>query len=201
MSVYKKGKYFHFDFQLHGRRYSGSTGCTSKRKAEAVEQKAREEAILPSRQRPRITVDEACGLYQEKVERLRSWPTTRYILEALVQGLGAKHLLSDIDQRDLQLHFAARAKSRSAATINREIDVARAVWVHADKTRYDVGEDPDWRSLQRKVNAKPDRELAEDEEIRLFLHLREDVRDAVDSCSSPVGGETRCLISGGLIAT
>ena len=180
MSVYKKGKYFHFDFQFRGCRYNGSTGCTSKRKAEAYEQKVREDAALPTKRRPPITVDEACGIYQGRVEDLPSWPTTRYILDALVEGLGAKRLLSDVEQRDLQTFYATRARSRKASTINREIDVARAVWEHADKMRFDVGEKPDWRSLKRKEYARPDRELSSDEERLLFQHLREDVRDAVD---------------------
>lgn len=182
MTVYRpqKSKYYHYDFQFKGCRYSGSTGCTSQRKAEAYERRVREEAALPTRQRPTITVDEACGLYQDKVGELPSWPTTSYILAALVEDLGAKRLLSDVDQRAFQTFYAKRAKTRRPSTINREIDVARAVWEHADKTRYDVGEKPDWRSLKRKDSARPDRELSVDEERMLFFHLREDVRDAVD---------------------
>ncbi|WP_298165288.1 site-specific integrase [Novosphingobium sp.] len=180
MTVYKKGKYFHYDFQFRGVRYSGSTGCTTKRKAEEFEKRTREDAAIPSKQRPSITVDEACGLYRERVEDQPSWPTTRYILSAMVKGLGANRLLADISQRDLQVYVALRRKGRKPSTINREIDVARAVWAYADKTCFDVGERPDWRSLKLKEGARPDRELSEDEECRLFAELRTDVRDAVD---------------------
>jgi hypothetical protein len=127
MSVYKKGKYFHYDFQFRGVRYAASTGCTTKRRAVDVEKRVRDDATNPSRQRPPITVDEACGLYRERVEDQTSWPTTRYILAAMVKGLGANRLLADISQRDLQVYVALRRLGRKPSTINREIDVARAV--------------------------------------------------------------------------
>lgn len=138
------------------------------------------EAALPSRQRPPITVDEACGFYREKVEDQTSWPTTRYILAASVAGLGSNHLLADVSQRDLQLFFAKRKKGRAPSTINREIDVLRAVWTHAAATRFDIGESPNWRSLRLKETVRPERELNLDEEHRLFAVLREDVCDAVE---------------------
>jgi integrase len=180
MSVYPKGKYYHYDFQFKGRRYAASTGCTTKRNAETVERRVRDEVALGTRRRKGITVNEACGLYQERAEKLPSWPTTRYILGELVKGVGPQRLLSEVDQRDFQNYYRKRAEGRAASTINREIDVARAVWEYAEKTRYDVGEKLDWRSLRRKEHARPDRELSPEEERRLFEHLRKDLRDAVD---------------------
>lgn len=180
MTVYKKGKYFHYDFQFQGVRHHGSTSCTTKRKAEEFEKRVRDEAALPSRQRPAITVDEACGLYREKVEDQTSWPTTRYILAAAVAGLGPGRLLADLSQRDLQLYIAKRKKGRAPSTINREIDVLRAVWAHADATRFDIGERPNWRSLKLKETARAERELSLDEERRLFAALREDICDSVE---------------------
>ena len=46
MSVYKRqdSPYYHFDFQLRGHRFHGSTGRTSRREAEAVERAEREKA-------------------------------------------------------------------------------------------------------------------------------------------------------------
>lgn len=180
MSVYKKGKYYHYDFKFKGVRYTGSTGCTAKGKAEAYERRERDKAALPSRSRVEITIDDACGLYAEKVQHQTSWATTRYILAAIVKGLGGNKLLSDVSQRDLQVYLSKRAKGRKPATINREIDVAKAVWAHAANTRYEIGDKPDWRSLKLKETKRPDRELDVDEERRLFANLREDVRDAVD---------------------
>ena len=182
MSVYRPaGKpHFHYDFQFRGRRFHGSTGCTTRRAAEEFERRERHKAALPEEKRPEITLDEAAGLYQDHAESLPSWPTIRYMLDALVAGLGARRLLSEITQRELQVYFARRRGERSNASVNREIENARAVWRAAERTRYAVGEMPDWRALFLKVASKPPRELQRAEEDELFDHLRSDVADAVD---------------------
>ncbi|WP_260925351.1 tyrosine-type recombinase/integrase [Novosphingobium sp. 9] len=182
MSVYKpKGKpHFHYDFQFRGRRYHGSTGCDTKRAAEAFERRERRLAALPDERRPPITVDQAAGLYQDHAELLPSWPTMKYMLAELVHGLNPNRLLSEISQRDLQIYFARRRDSRSSASVNREIENARAVWRRAMRTKYDIGEMPDWAQLMLKVPRKPPRELEITEEKKLFLAMRNDVADAVD---------------------
>lgn len=182
MGTYKpKGSpYFHFDFQFRGVRYHGSTGCTSKRAADAFERRERHAAALPDLKRPPITLDEACGLYEDHAGDLPSWPTIEYMIEALLDGLGANVLLSAISQRDLQTYFAGRRSGRANSSVNREIENTRAIWRRADATRYDVGEMPDWKSLRLKVGRRPPRELADKEETGLFKHLREDVAGAVD---------------------
>lgn len=182
MSVYKpKGSpYFHFDFVWKGRRYHGSTGCRNRREALAYEGRQRNEAINPKVEKPAITLDEACGLYEEHADKLPSWPTTLYMLNALINGLGGNRLLAEISQRELQVYFAKRRNGRSNATINREIDNARAVWRRALKARFDTGEMPDWNALKLKVPDKDPRELRESEETALFAALRADVADACD---------------------
>ena len=182
MSVYKPkaSPYWHFDFQFRGTRYHGSTGCTSKREAEAFERRERHRAANPDQSRPPITLSEAAGLYQDHAEHLPSWPTIRYMIESLLDGLGVNVLLSAITQRDLQVHFARRRDGRSNASVNREIENARSIWRHAKSSRYDIGEMPEWSALFLKVPSRPPRELAFAEEDRLFETLRDDVRDAVD---------------------
>ena len=182
MSVFKKKgtPYYHYDFQFRGRRFYGSTGCRGKRDAEEFERRERTKAALPDLQRPAITLDEACGLYQDKVETAPSWPTIRYMLVALLSGLGARRMLSDISQRSLQIYFAARRDGRSNATVNREIENARALWRHACSSRYDVGEMPDWKALRLKAPRRPPRELSYAEEDDLLPALRPDIRDAID---------------------
>lgn len=182
MTVYKpKGSpYFHFDFQFRGQRYYGSTGQASKRAAEAYERRQRHAAALPEQRREAITLSEAAGLYQDHAEALPSWPTIEYMLHELVEGIGRNKLLSQITQRDLQEFFAKRRDKRANASVNREIENARAVWRRADTARFDVGEMPNWGALFFKVPRKTPRELEFTEEDSLFEHLRSDVRDAVD---------------------
>lgn len=147
MSVFKQAgsPYYHFDFQVRGQRSYGSTSCTSKRDAEEFERRERQKAVLPNHQRSPITLDDACGLYASRVMDGPSWPTIKYLLSELSKGLGKGRLLSDITQRCIQTFFSSRRKSRSNATVNREIENARAVWRYADRNRYDVGEMPDWK--------------------------------------------------------
>ena len=181
MSVFKQAgsPYYHFDFQVRGQRFYGSTSCTSKRDAEEFERRERQKAALPNLQRPPITLDQACGLYASKVMDGPSWPTINYLLRELSKGLGKGRLLSDITQRCIQTFFSSRQKSRSNATVNREIENARAVWRYAERNRYDVGEMPDWKVMRLKCPSRPPRELSFDEEDRLLPALRSDLRGAV----------------------
>ena len=177
MSLYKpkNSPYFHFDFVWKGRRVHGSTGAKTKRAAQVVEDTERAKARNGGTTRPPITLDEAGGLYQDRAEEQPSWPTTRYILAALIEGVGKDMLLSEITQRDLLHHVARRRDGRSNASVNREIEVWRAAWRWAAKARYDVGEMPDWGALRLKVPAKPPRELSVAEEVALFDEIRPDL--------------------------
>lgn len=181
MTVYKPkhSPYYHFDFQFRGQRFTGSTLCTGKRAAEQFEAREKQSAALPSQVRPPITLDDAAGLYEEHAATLPSWPTIEYMTVALVTGLGAKRLLSQISQRELQIHFAKRRHNRSNPSVNREIENARAIWMRANKARYDVGEMPDWKALFLKVTKKPPRIADETEEARLFLAMAGDAFDVV----------------------
>ena len=181
MSVYKpKGSpYFHYDFQFRGQRYYGSTGCAGKRAAEQFEARERQRAALPITTRPPITLDEAAGLYQEHAETLPSWKTMEYMILALVKGFGARRLLSEISQRELQVYFAKRRAGRANSSINREIENARAIWHRAAKARFDVGEMPDWKALLLKVAQVAPRVADTAEEGRLFEALAGDAFDVV----------------------
>lgn len=179
MSVYKQknSPYWKYDFVWKGRRFHGTTGCKSRRDALAFEARERHKVVLPTRESPPISVDEACGLYQDKVEGQPSWPTTRYMLTALVSSLGAGNLLSEVTQRHLLAFVGERRSGRSNATVNREIDTCRAVWRWAEKARYDIGEMPDWGALLLPVGHRDPRELSRAEEPQLFEHIRNDLHD------------------------
>jgi integrase len=181
MTVYKPAKspYFHMDFQFRGVRHHQSTNCASRREAEAFERRYRHDLANPSGQAHPITVDEACGLYAERAALTASWKTTEYILAALVKGLKKQTQLAAVTQRDLQLYFAKRRNGRSNASVNREIDVARAVWRTAEKARYAVGQMPEWKALYLRVPAVPPAELSADQQDKVFAAIADDARDVV----------------------
>jgi integrase len=174
VSVYKPARspYFHYDFVWKGRRFHGSTGCKVKRQAEAHEERERAKARDGGNKRPPITVDEAAGLYKEKAP-----DEPDYIFTAAIDGLGQHTLLSEVTQRDLQLHVARRRSGRANSSVNRETETLRAMWRHADQSRFDVGEMPNWGALMLKVVRKDPRELATAEEDALFGELRRDIFD------------------------
>lgn len=181
MTVYKPAKspYFHMDFQFRGVRHSCSTGCTSRREAEAFERRYRHDLANPSGQQHPITLDEAAGLYAERAEQTASWKTTDYMLTALSKGLKRQTQLAAITQRDLQLYFAKRRNGRSNASVNREIDVARAVWRCAERAKFAIGQMPDWKALYLRVPASPPTELTIEQEDKVFAAVPEDARDVV----------------------
>ncbi|WP_210357620.1 tyrosine-type recombinase/integrase [Sphingomonas beigongshangi] len=177
MSVYKpkNSPYFHFDFVWKGRRFHGSTGAKTKRAAERVEEIERSKARNGGKTRPPITLDEAAGLYENKVSELPSWSDSERTITVLIDALGSGSLLSEITQRDLLALVAKRRNGRVNSSVNREIEVWRAIWRWADKARYDVGEMPDWGALMLKVVSKAPRELSTTEETALFGEIRDDL--------------------------
>lgn len=179
MSLYKpkNSPYFHFDFVWKGRRFHGTTGAKTKRAAERVEEAERSKARNGGATRPPITLDEACGLYEDKVGDLPSWSDSERTITILITELGAGALLSEISQRDLLSLVAKRRNGRVNASVNREIEVWRAIWRWASKARYDVGEMPDWGALMLKVVSKAPRELSATEETALFGEIRSDLFD------------------------
>jgi integrase len=181
MTVYKPAKspYFHMDFQFRGQRHHQSTGCTSRREAEAFERRYRHDLANPASTAHPITIDEAAGLYAERARTTASWKTAEYILAALVKGLRKNTQLAAVTQRDLQLHFAKRRAGRSNASVNREIDVARAVWNAAASARFAIGQMPEWKALYLRVPAAPPAELTADQEAKVFAAIAEDARDVV----------------------
>lgn len=183
MSTYKpkRSPFYHYDFTFKGVRHYGSTGCETKRKADEYERRKRQEAALPDVRRPPIDLDTAAGLYQDHVEGKPSWTRTgKYMVRELLAGLGRKQLLSAITQHQLAVYFAKRRYGRSNATVNREINVARALWNRAQAERFDVGEMPDWRKLTLPIAKSPPRELsAEIEQEPLMAAVAVDAYDCV----------------------
>ncbi len=103
MSVYrpKNSPYWHYDFQLQGVRFHGSTGTTQKRSAEAIERQRRTEAAEGKiKRRKHISLNEACGRYFEETAQFQpSADTTDYQLENLVTGLGNELLQTGRQQQ------------------------------------------------------------------------------------------------------
>lgn len=182
----KNSPHWHYDFIRKGRRFHGSTGTSNKRLAQQIIDQRLHGALLPDRQKPPITLDDAAGFYEDHARNLASWPTTEYILAALVDGIGASVLLSEITQRRLIDYFASRrvrdnGELRANSSVNREIEVASALWHRAAKAKFDIGDMPDWHALRYKAQGTRWHLLdAGDQQDAYLAAVRDDVRDAIN---------------------
>jgi len=73
--------------------------------------------------------------------------------------------ISDISQVAIGDYFRHRAALVSGSSVNREIDVARALWRFADHSKYDIGEMPDWGGMRYAERDNDPRKLQSQKKI------------------------------------
>jgi integrase len=193
MSVYKpKGTpYFHFDFQMRGHRFHGSTRCRDRRQAEAVEnderKKAKELIKANGRGRVRLTINRAAGRYWSEVGQHHACRTETWAnLERLLGYFGKDQLVDEITDDDVAKLVAWRRGQRrwgrkaqpliAPATVNRSTtEVLQKLFCHARrmwKVRFD--NEPDWGRHMLREPQERVRELRADEGDRLDENIRAD---------------------------
>lgn len=184
MGVYKhpKSPYWQYDFQLRGRRYSGSTGLESKRAAEQYVAKLRTQAAMGIEAKPAITLDEAFGLWwSNKGRHQRNANTTWGQQTRILKALGATTLMRSVTQGKLDDYAAKRRKSVANATVNREIELYRRVWRYIqDRDEFEIGKELKWNALKLPEPKERVRELSPDEEARLMAVLNPDMAALVE---------------------
>src|SRR6185437_9569618 len=132
MSVYrpKKSPFYHFDFQHRGIRFAGSTGCASKRDAEAFERGKKDEArvraltLTAQTGAPMTFAPAAARYYVEHGQHLRGEgpKNLKSIISWLERELGAHTLLSAIgNEKIAQLVAIRRGQGVAPATVNRSV--------------------------------------------------------------------------------
>lgn len=190
MSVRKRkgSPYYHYDFIVKGRRFTGSTQTTSRREAERVEREAKDREKQRSKEesKPVYTLSEACGIYwNEKGHRGRGkWQedTARYLQQickyvdetTLMSHLGDKHVNQFVQAR---LRTFEAGKGHSA--INRALAVFRAVHNHVKDLHEQPVKSIRWaKHMQDEPNERI-RWLLPEELARLMEHLPDHARFAV----------------------
>lgn len=101
MSIYKRGRYWHYDFQIDGQRFYGPTKIDAKRKAQAFAKALRQEAIMGRLGRhATMTLGEGADRWWLEVGRhLRTAAGARKRLDVLLRLIGRDTLLRDISSR------------------------------------------------------------------------------------------------------
>lgn len=183
---------FYYDFQWRGRRFSGPTGETNRRKAELVEKRKRLEAKTP---RDDTSIDGAFERWWEEKGQSQARSDTIFWrlsllqdnLEEILASEGKPLTLSSITTNHLAQYVQARRmqpnrrkKLPSPSTINREIQVLRMVMRRA----VDVWE-KDFRlpRFGEVLNEEPEErvvEISEDTYAALQAKMREDFHDVMD---------------------
>jgi site-specific recombinase XerD len=199
MSVYqhKGSPYFHFDFQMRGLRFHGSTRSGNRRQAEAVEKSEREKAKQVLRARSQgaaaLSINGAAGRYWTEVAQHQTCSKETWTnLERLVEYFGKENLLSEITDDDVTRLVAWRRGHRrwgrksmkliTPSTVNRSTtEVLQKLFTRAKRkwnARFD--HEPDWRDHMLKEPEERKRELNEQEADALEVTRRDDFADYFD---------------------
>ena len=159
MGVYRKGRFWHYDFIIKGRRYFGSTGQENKRAAEAVERTRRLEAATGiGEDAGDMTLDLAASRYYDEVNSTLAAETDLLRrLRVVLECFGKGKLLKEIDTASVAEAVRKRrrypGRSPAPATINRDmidhtmrplLNRARKVWGARSLPSID------WRSVRLK---------------------------------------------------
>ena len=196
MSVYKRKNCptFSYDFQRGGRRFSGDTGCTTKREAEAVERTRIEDAKRELAQGhaaiKALTLNYVMGRYwTETGQHHAGADNTERDLKRLLEYFGESVTLTAITDDDVAKLVAWRRGHRlpgkgrqrerptiSSATVNRSTtEVLKKLFTYAkDVLRAHFDAEPVWRKHMLEEPQERVRELRDDEAARLNAAMRDD---------------------------
>ncbi|WP_283177864.1 site-specific integrase [Gemmobacter sp. 24YEA27] len=175
-------RYWHYDFQIRGRRFHGSCGTEDFEEAKAVEAEKRVEAKSQATASPKgiFTLGEALGTYYAEVAQHQSSARTTISQgKALVSGINPETKLHEITMAMIQRHVSSRRSEVANGTVNRELQMLGRALRHMQKIHAATIADLDLKSVEVKEAEERVRELTRDEQTRLFKHLREDLHPLV----------------------
>jgi len=190
MCVYKnpRSPYYLFDFQWRGHRFHGSTKCTTKREAEAVEATERDKAKGYVAQlqaaRTSLRLDDVAGRYWSEVGQHQVGDGARNTwreLARLIEFFGKDKLLTEITGDDMTRLVAWRRGHRirgrliSPFTANATTKQVRKLFTRAKMWGARFDHEPRWRQYWLKEPHERVRELAEHEAEQLAVATRDDL--------------------------
>lgn len=185
MSVFKRpgADTYSYDFRIRGRRFSGSTGCKTKRAAERWEQdeKDRVKGSEIDTAKP-LTFAQASSLYWHEVgQHHQNADDTERSLAWLTEQVGGKTMLADIgDAMVARLVAKRRGEKVSNATVNRSVtEPLCAIIRRASGTWKAKVQDITWKTHFLKEPKERVREASQDEEAKMMEDMRDDYGPAL----------------------
>lgn len=200
MSVWKpKGSpFYQYDFQIGGRRFHGSTKCSSRREAEQVErserEKAKQRATAALALSTDLSLDAVAGRYWTEHGRHQvGADSTWRDLERILTYFGRTKLLTEVTDSDVAQFIAWRRGHRvtshakkkdkakempliSNATVNRSaLEPLKKLFGRAKKSwGVKFENEPKWKDHRLKEPKERVRELHDHEAQRLDARMRDD---------------------------
>jgi integrase len=177
--LYRRGSIYHYDFQLQGHRFYGSTALTERAEAErrVEEIKAEKSEYLKQLNGviPWTFAMAATTWWEHKGQHRKDKRDVFRFIEWMQKHIGPKRALATIDNQLIaQLVAKRRADGVTNATVNRSVTEAlRAIIRYAEFFEQPVKR-INWREHLLKVDAERVREMSVDEEQRLFAACRRD---------------------------
>lgn len=178
---HKNSPFWQYDFQIGGRRFSGTCGTADYEEAKAVEAQARVAARARA-QAPQgvFTLSQALGTYCADVAQHQpSWRTTDSQARALLAILPPQTRLEDLTDALIWGYVARRRATVANATVNRELQLMGRALRHIAAV-HQARVAP--LNLKAAMVAEPReriRELSAAEQTALFDHLRPDLHALV----------------------
>jgi integrase len=198
-SVYKdkKSKNLTADIWIDGRKYSRSTGCTSRREAEKrageLEAELRAKFAAQNDADASLALDPVTVRYMKDVgERHAGADNTLRLCVLLVDYFGATKLITAITHDDvLKLRrwrlghtYGTPPRPVSAYTVNDTIEQLKKLFTYL-RPSVRFPNEPKWRDLWLDEPKRPARELGPDETLRLEAAItsqREDYEPLFEFC-------------------
>jgi integrase len=177
----KASRYWHYDFQIRGRRFHGSCGTEDFETAKAVEAQARVDAKSIARAPAGIfTLSEAIGTYYADVcQHQTSARTALSQAKNLTAGLDPKRRLPDLTMAELQGYVSRRRAKVANGTVNRDLQFLGRAIRHMQKIHKAEAPALDLSALETKEAEERTRELSRAEQDALLQHLRPDLQPLV----------------------
>ena len=215
MSVYKHkdSPFYHFDFRFKGTRFHGSTGCTSKREAEAFEHGERDRAKQQVRRSSAVStkLDDVAGRYWNEIGQHHAGADTTWRdIERLIGYFGETKLLTEIQDDDVARLVAWRRGHRvtrhgkgkknaaplvAPATVNRSTtEVLKKLFTRAKAWGIRFDHEPNWKQHWLKEPQERVRELHGAEADRLADATRDDYQPIFEFAGASGLRLNECLL-------
>lgn len=177
----KNSRFWHYDFQIRGRRFHGSCGTEDFETAKAVEAQARVDAKRAAPAPTGIfTLSEAIGTYYTDV--CQHQPSARTALshgKNLTAGIDPQTRLPDLTMAMLQAYVSHRRATVANGTVNRDLQFLGRAIRHMARVHAAQVPALDLNALETKEAEERVRELTQTEQDALLKALRPDLHPLV----------------------